>query len=496
MSHLKRVRLVGAVVAVVVVAACLTAGIALAQRGSHANPLTRPTAHRDPPPCKRAAETSAAAGPPSTPPVMKPTTITTLQQAYECIFAHYYSGSRLDDRALLTTGFKKFTEELQRRGLDQAQATLPKLTGDRAHRADDWAAFAKTYRNVLAVLPNDAALRQALAAATMNGMIEALHDNHNEWNRGEGSAPPSGLGFETAFEGRPDTETPPKDIRDATGPMYLSAVTPESPAANAGLKPGDTIEAVNDVPLFVNGKLTPGALDLLHPKPGQDTVKLTLHRPATDETFTVELQQGTQPPTATAMSATLLDGDIAYVVLPSFYDPTDDVLKKIAELRATAQLRGVILDVRGNGGGRAEEVSKLLGAFAHGKVWSWDCDIKSHCTPHRTDDSVALLNLPLVALTDGRCASACDAFSAAVKDLRLGKLVGARTAGVVSALPTGYRLDDDSLLGLTETHQVAANREIVNDIGVAVDYQAPMTARDLSSGRDPGVDKALALLTK
>ena len=33
--------------------------------------------------------------------------------------------------------------------------------------------------------------------------------------------------------------------------------------------------------------------------------------------------------------------------------------------------------------------------------------------------------------------------------LRLGKLVGARTAGVVSALPTGYRLDDDSLLGLT-----------------------------------------------
>jgi carboxyl-terminal processing protease len=40
--------------------------------------------------------------------------------------------------------------------------------------------------------------------------------------------------------------------------------------------------------------------------------------------------------------------------------------------------------------------------------------------------------------------AACDAFSGAVKDLRLGKLVGARTAGLVSGLPAGYTLDDNS----------------------------------------------------
>jgi carboxyl-terminal processing protease len=48
---------------------------------------------------------------------------------------------------------------------------------------------------------------------------------------------------------------------------------------------------------------------------------------------------------------------------------------------------------------------------------------------NRTDDSVALVNLPLTALIDRKCASACEQFAGAVKDLQLGPLVGTRTAG-------------------------------------------------------------------
>ena len=70
------------------------------------------------------------------------------------------------------------------------------------------------------------------------------------------------------------------------------------------------------------------------------------------------------------------------------------------------------------------------------------------CPATRTDTSVPLLHLPLVVLTDRNYVSACDAFSGAVKDLRLGTLVGTRTAGIVSAPATGYLLDDSSVLGL------------------------------------------------
>jgi carboxyl-terminal processing protease len=454
---------------------------------AYANPsqAADPASVSSPPACSPRTDQ-----PPTVPPEPKPTTITTVQQAYECIFAHHYSGPVLDDRTLLTSAFVRFTVELQRRGLDRPTATLPQLTGKRDR---DWAAFAKTYQDVLASLPADAQMRQALAEATMQGMIDGLHDNHNSWIHGPQQAPDFlKLGFMPAFEG---PHTP--DIRDAAPPMYVATLVPQSPAANAGLKLGDIIEAVDAVPVFVNGQLTAGVLDLLRLKSGTKTVKITATRPATGKTWTVELSAETRPDAPPSeVSVKLLDGGIASVVYPTF-DPeaADQVLAKIADWRAGNSMRGIILDIRGNGGGRSEAVAKLLGAFVHGKAWSWDCDVKGHCTPNRTDDSVSLLNLPLVVLTDGQCFSACDAFSAGVKDLRLGPLVGARTGGVVSGFPTAYTLDDNSGLALTAKHQVAANVEIINEIGVAVDYQVPMTASDLSNGRDPAMAKALSLLT-
>jgi carboxyl-terminal processing protease len=65
------------------------------------------------------------------PPPLKQTTVTTLGQAYYCIFANYYGGPVLDGRTLLRTAFVGFTQELQRRGQDQPTATMPALTGDR-----------------------------------------------------------------------------------------------------------------------------------------------------------------------------------------------------------------------------------------------------------------------------------------------------------------------------------------------------------------------------
>ena len=58
------------------------------------------------------------------------------------------------------------------------------------------------------------------------------------------------------------------------------------------------------------------------------------------------------------MSAKLLNGDIAYVQLPGFFPgAADQVLQAIAGLAPSAKLRGLILDLRGNGGGSPAEVS-------------------------------------------------------------------------------------------------------------------------------------------
>lgn len=81
-----------------------------------------------------------------------------------------------------------------------------------------------------------------------------------------------------------------------------------------------------------------------------------------------------------------------------------------------------------------------------------------------------------------------------MKDLHLGTLVGERTAGSASGPARAYALDDGSLLLLPARRALGPDREIINGIGVAADYYVPLTAADLSAGRDPAVAKALALL--
>jgi carboxyl-terminal processing protease len=434
--------------------------------------------------------------PSAPPPELKPTTITTIGQAYYCIFDNYFSGPVLDSRSLLVPAFAALTHELQRRQLDQPGATLPALTGKKDR---DWAAFSQVYEHITARLPQDPAVRQAVAEATIRAMVASLNDNHAHWQHGFNFVDFTGIRL-SAFQG-------PALDPVATEPLFVTGVAPGGPAEGAGIRPGDEVVAVNDIPPYINGVLSEGVLKWITNNTSGTPVRLTLHRPVTDATFTVTLIPPPPPPPGELPPpppppgelppppSKLVDGNIAYVTIPGFYPGVaDQGLAVIATLRSITSLRGVILDLRGNGGGSPNEVFRLLGAFTQTAVVSYWCDVKDHCTANRTDDSVALLDLPLVALTDRNCASACDAFASAVKDLHLGTLVGTRTAGVVSGPGAPYLLDDGSLLSLPQYHELAANGEVVNTIGVAPDHYAPLTAADLSAGRDPGLARAIELL--
>ena len=469
-------------------AALLVAGAAsCTQTAKHvssaASPSSSATSGR-PPPC--------SANLPPVPPPLKPTTVTTIGQAYYCVFAHYYAGPVLDDRVLLAAAFAGFTQELDRLGMDRPDATMPALTGNRGR---DWAAFAAVYQKVTSQLPASPAQRQQLAAATLTGMIASLHDNHARW---EYPAPPPGdvpgdLGIMTS-PAPPLADAAPQE---ALPPLFVTAVEPGSPADSHGVRPGDVIVSVNGAPPFADGIISGGVMHLLFgPYPQAGRVSVRLHRPATGRTWTVTLTPAfNQSPPSPGASPKLLNRDIAYVQLSGFSPGAADlVLGSISNLANGVKLRGLILDLRGNGGGDPAEVSRLLGAFIHGAAYTYDCDVHGNCPASSTDKNVPLLHLPLVVLTDRNCVSACDAFSGAVKDLRLGTLVGTRTAGIVSAPAAGYLLDDGSVLGLPAKHELSAHHELINGIGVAPDYYLPLTAQDLSTGHDPDIAKALTLL--
>jgi carboxyl-terminal processing protease len=408
------------------------------------------------------------------------------------VFAHYYAGPVLDDRMLLAAAFAGFTQELDQLGMDQPDATMPALTG---RHDKDWNAFAAVYQKVTSQLPASPAQRQELAAATMSSMIASLHDNHARWSY---PAPPPGsvpgdLGIMTS-PGYLLADTAPQE---ALPPLFITAVAPGSPAASGGLRPGDIIVSVNGAPPFTDGIISEGVMNLLYgPYPPPGRVSVQLHRPATGRTWTVTLTPAlNQAPPPPGVSPQLLNGDIAYVQLTGFFDGAADlVLQTISNLAPGAKLHGLILDLRGNTGGSPAEVSRLLGAFTHGAAYIYLCDVHGTCAPTYTDTDVPLLHLPLVVLTDRNCVSACDALSGAVKDLRLGTLVGTRTGGILSGPAAPYLLDDASLLILPAMHAMGADHEPIDGIGVAPDYYLPLTAQDLSAGHDPDITKALTLL--
>jgi carboxyl-terminal processing protease len=432
--------------------------------------------------------------PPAHDPV--PTSVSTVQQAYDCILDNYYGGAGLDDRPLLQYALQAVVRELRRRGVDRPNAVLPALTGD---RGKDWPLFARRFQQVLAAVPDDPGLRSSLAVTAIQGMIAALHDNHAGY-QGPGTpgatpdAHPWGLGVGL------NTTLPPAETAPAfTGPLFLTTVAAGTPAAAAGLRPGDVIESVNGVPVVTNGQLNPGVMTSLHPAyPQRTAVALTIRRPATGRTLHVRVTPGPLPPQPQPhVDATLVDGSIADIHLDAFYPGSGaDALKAIAGLQATTRLTGVIFDVRGNRGGVADEGNKVLGAFVHDATVVSYCDADGTCDPQRVDDSVPLLHLPMVTLTDDGCGSACEVFAAGVKDLHLGTLVGTRTAGVNSGPAHLYALDDyTSAIRLPSQHAVGANGEIIDGIGVPPDREAPLSALDVSTGKDPALDEATSILS-
>jgi carboxyl-terminal processing protease len=435
---------------------------------------------------------TVCAPPPGVPEAETATTIDVIEQAYFCILGNYYSGATLDARSLLTAGFVALTQELNRDGRDLPEATMPALTGDR--RAD-WTAFETAYRKIADQVPD---LRDKLAAVTLEAVVAALGDNHARWAH-QPERPLDyydGDGYGPGLEANVSASQVNEDPGVALPPLFVTGVLGGAAQA-AGLRPGDLIESINGSAPFVDGNAGPAIAALYPEYPDARPVRLRLLRQATGRRWSVTLRSGLYPRDPAGLrvvSSKPLD-DIAYVRMTGFAPGSANrVLKAISGLRTGRTLSGVVLDLRGNGGGSPVEATRLLSAFVHGKVTAYQCTVDDKCQAMPTDDTVELLHLPLMVLTDRGCASACEHFGSAVKDLRIGRLVGTRTAGVISGPAQSYLLTNNTFLSFPNRHHLGPNREVIDRIGVPPDHYVPLTPKDAAAGRDPALAKALTLL--
>lgn len=200
------------------------------------------------------------------------------------------------------------------------------------------------------------------------------------------------------------------------------------PADKAGLKVGDRILSVDGKD--ARGKSVDELNDVMRGFPGT-VVELRIERPGTGE-MTISLMRNEVDVPNVPYSGMVSD-DVAYVALTTFTrDAGRNVGNALKDLRAqNPDLKGIILDLRGNGGGLLSEAVNVSNVFisrnelvvtTKGKVKEWDQAFKTMGAP--VDEQ-----LPLAVLIDGGSASASEIVCGVIQDYDRGVLLGQRSYG-------------------------------------------------------------------
>ena len=165
--------------------------------------------------------------------------------------------------------------------------------------------------------------------------------------------------------------------------------------------------------------------------------------------------------------------------------------------------RGLIIDLRDNGGGQAETMTDIASAFLPqgtnlGEFTDRDGRIAS--TPQTraamlfAADAVAEFRGAVVVLTSTRTASAAEIFAAALQESKRASVVGERTCGCVLAIRRRHTLPDGGLLDISEMDFRTARHTRLEGAGITPDELVQPTRRDLREGRDPALERAVRIL--
>ena len=200
------------------------------------------------------------------------------------------------------------------------------------------------------------------------------------------------------------------------------------PAQKAGLLPGDRILEVDDKPAI--DKDTDAVSTILKGEAGT-TLKLRVERESVEKPFEVELKRENITIDNIPYYG-MVSSNIGYIKLSGFtQDAGKEVKKAFLELKQENDVQGVILDLRGNGGGLLNEAVNIVNIFTDKGELVVSTRGKETVRNHSyyTSDKPEDTKIPVVVLVDNASASASEIVSGAIQDLDRGVVIGQRTYG-------------------------------------------------------------------
>jgi carboxyl-terminal processing protease len=170
----------------------------------------------------------------------------------------------------------------------------------------------------------------------------------------------------------------------------------------------------------------------------------------------------------------------------------DGVEKAILEFQRNGA-RGIVLDLRGNSGGRLDVGSRLLARFIPDGPIYRAVDRRGREETVYVRDARPILSVPLAVLIDEGTASMGELFAAAIQEHHVGRVVGTTTAGAVAASVV-MPLSDGSALQLTIEQVYSGGGALLDRVGVQPDEVVDLDLADLRLGHDTQLEAALAYL--
>lgn len=302
-----------------------------------------------------------------------------------------------------------------------------------------------------------------LLQAAIRGMVSSL-DPYSAYLDGEeydevkisSSGQYSGVGIEVSME---DDE------------VVVVSPFEGSPAASAGIRPGDVIATIDGIP--VNTANLADTIGRMRGKEGT-TVKIGILREGSAEPLQFTLKRSRVE--LRSVKAELLEPGMGYVRISQFSETTgDDLDAALKDLRKRngAALKGLVLDLRNNPGGVLEAAVSVsdtfldAGVIVTSKGRTPESKFEMNATP-----GDALKGAPIVVLINGGSASAAEIVAGALKDNHRAKLMGRTTFGKGS-VQTVIPLSGDRAIKLTTSLYYTPSGISINHRGIAPDIELP-----------------------
>lgn len=249
------------------------------------------------------------------------------------------------------------------------------------------------------------------------------------------------------------------------GGVLISEPYEGSPAALAGLRPGDKVVMIdNDTTRNWRSSQVSEKLK------GQanTVVKVMVERPYSKDsilTFSI-MRKKIQMPSVPYYAA--LKGGIGYIQLTTFNENSPEEVKTaLVELKKNPAVKSIVLDLRGNGGGILESAVKIINFFVpkNTEVLRTKGRIKQNEQIYKTSQKPIDTDIPLAILVDGGSASASEIVTGALQDLDRAVIIGSRSFGkglVQSTRPLPY----DNMLKVTIAKYYIPSGRLIQ----AIDY--------------------------